>query len=70
LPPGAIGFTRSGGGEQIVVLANLSPAALAFDAGLAHLQPLHASGWQSHEHGERDGATLAPYGWMIGMGTA
>jgi glycosidase len=60
LPPGAIGFIRSGDGGHIVVLANLSPTALAFDAQLARAQPLYASGWR------RDGATLAPHGWMIG----
>lgn len=60
LPPGAVAFTRKGAGEHIVVLANLSPSALAFDAALAGAQPLHASGWQGRT------ATLAPYGWMIG----
>lgn len=60
LPPGAIGFIRGDGERRIVVLANLSAAAQAFDSGLAHVQPLYASGWQA------DNATLAPYGWMIG----
>ena len=41
LPPGAIGFKRN----NIVVLANLTPAALTFDTSLAHAQALYASGW-------------------------
>jgi glycosidase len=61
LPPGAVGFTRRGKDETIVVLANLSPSTLAFDATLARAQPLYASGWQGTD------ATLAPHGWMIGM---
>jgi glycosidase len=60
LPRGAVGFTRSDGLDVITVLANLSAAPLAFDAGLASVQPLYASGWQ------RQDATLAPHGWMIG----
>ncbi len=60
LPPGAIGFSRSDIKGCVVVLANLSAAPVAFDASLAHAQPLYAQGWQ------RDSATLAPYGWMIG----
>lgn len=61
LPSGAIGFTRGGGRQLVVVvLANLSPTAVTFDAGLARAEPLYASGWQE------EGATLAPYGWMIG----
>jgi len=59
LPPGAIGFTRSDAHEDIVVLANLSAPPLAFAEGLAHVQPLYASGWR------RDDATLAPHGWLI-----
>ncbi|GAB2846288.1 hypothetical protein GCM10027277_13260 [Pseudoduganella ginsengisoli] len=58
VPPGAIGFTRSGPGERLVVLANLSAHAVQFDAALAHIEPLYANGWH--------GATLAPYGWVIG----
>jgi glycosidase len=59
LPPGAVGFIRGDGREDIVVLANLSPATQAFDAGLADVRPLYASGWQ------RADATLAPHGWLI-----
>jgi glycosidase len=60
LPPGAVGFTRRNKDENMLVLANLSPSAVTFDAALAHAQPQYASGWQRHS------ATLGPYGWMIG----
>jgi glycosidase len=64
LPPAAIGYTRRAGDTCIVVLANLSSATLAFDAGLAQAEPLYAQGWHSA------GAKLAPYGWMIGSVSA
>jgi len=64
LPPGAIGFVRGHGKERMLVLANLSATAVTFDVSAwrepARVQPLYASGWRG------DGATLAPYGWMIG----
>jgi len=61
LPPGAIGFTRSDGQDDIVVLANLSAAPQAFEAGLGRVQPLYASGWRQED------ATLAPHGWLIAV---
>lgn len=62
MPAGAIGFIRGDGndGKRLVVLANLSAAPVAFDRAPPDVQPLYESGW----HG--GGATLAPYGWMIG----
>lgn len=35
---------------------------MTFDVGLAHCRPLYASGWRA------EAATLAPHGWMIGLG--
>lgn len=60
LPRGGIGFSRCDGSECVVVLANVSSAALTVDAGLSQVRPLYAQGWDGA------GATLAPYGWMIG----
>jgi glycosidase len=60
VPAGAVGFVRSHEDERIVVLANLAAAPRAFDAALAHVRPLYASGW------EGESATLAPHGWLIG----
>ena len=60
LPAGGVGFIRHDESERILVLANLSPSPLAFDAGLARAKPLYAQGWDDA------GAKLAPYGWMIG----
>jgi glycosidase len=60
LPPRCVGFMRSDGHEDIVVLANLSATPRAFAAGLADVAPLYASGWQAPD------TTLAPYGWLIG----
>lgn len=60
LPDGGVGFIRRDEGECIVVLANLSSAALGFDVGLSQAKALYAQGWDGL------GATLAPYGWMIG----
>jgi 1,4-alpha-glucan branching enzyme len=39
-----------------------APAAMTFDVGLARCRPLYASGWRAED------ATLAPHGWMIGLG--
>jgi hypothetical protein len=62
LPPGTVGFTRADADGDIVVLANLAPAAVTFDLGLARCRPLYASGWRAED------ATLAPHGWMVGLG--
>lgn len=60
LPDGSVGFIRRDKSESIVVLANLSSVSLAFGTELAQANPLYTEGWG------RPGATLSPYGWMIG----